>query len=256
MPGGRAHPRLRRETPGNGRRNRRGRAHPHSRGENASFGRGTPLATGSSPLTRGKQAASRGCCATARLIPAHTGKTPPSTGSSPLTRGKHHGTDRRRARRGLIPAHAGKTHPRARLVRLSWAHPRSRGENVTGVMQTIGEVGSSPLTRGKRSTAATSSPKARLIPTHAGKTDLVRDLHGWSLAHPHSRGENRAFWRFVSVVPGSSPLTRGKLGGSPLAHLPCRLIPAHAGKTCSRRSAPPMRAAHPHSRGETRFRGS
>ena len=149
MPGGRAHPRLRRETPGNGRRNRRGRAHPHSRGENASFGRGTPLATGSSPLTRGKQAASRGCCATARLIPAHTGKTPPSTGSSPLTRGKlrRNRNPVRRAR--LIPAHAGKTCSAPQRSSIGTAHPRSRGENLSALIDGSGQKGSSPLTRGK-----------------------------------------------------------------------------------------------------------
>ena len=70
-------------------------AHPRSRGENASLGNGTPLATGSSPLTRGK------------LCPGRGGSR----------------------RSGLIPAHAGKT-PRHRLLTTAnSAHPRSRGEN-------------------------------------------------------------------------------------------------------------------------------
>ena len=50
-------------------------AHPHSRGENALIGARSKRRRGSSPLTRGKQAASRGCCVAARIIPAHAGKT-------------------------------------------------------------------------------------------------------------------------------------------------------------------------------------
>ena len=111
-------------------------------------------------------------------------------------------------------------------------------------------LGSSPLTRGKPSAAWLARPAAGLIPAHAGKTrwSCCAALgHG---AHPRSRGENSVFWRLVSVISGSSPLTRGKRG-EVLARLDTgRLIPAHAGKT--RRSTPlPMAmTAHPRSRGE------
>ena len=57
-------------------RSRRDRpAHPRSRGENALLGTPTPVALGSSPLTRGKPRAPVGQALTARLIPAHAGKT-------------------------------------------------------------------------------------------------------------------------------------------------------------------------------------
>ena len=70
-------------------------AHPRSRGENAGSPRPGGLAYGSSPLTRGK----------------------------PGLRGHEYFMT------GLIPAHAGKT-ARSPLDRaLTWAHPRSRGEN-------------------------------------------------------------------------------------------------------------------------------
>ena len=50
-------------------------AHPRSRGENAPTVRPGPRGTGSSPLTRGKQALHRRDLRGARLIPAHAGKT-------------------------------------------------------------------------------------------------------------------------------------------------------------------------------------
>ena len=90
-------------------------AHPRSRGENASAVSAAYPASGSSPLTRGKQAASRGCCVAARLIPAHAGKT-----TSTATR-----------------------------ACFAWAHPRSRGENERPSFLRSPQLGSSPLTRGK-----------------------------------------------------------------------------------------------------------
>ena len=49
---------------------------------------------------------------------------------------------------------------------------------------------------------------------------------------------------------GSSPLTRGKHGCRGRSLVGLRLIPAHAGKTCSTRRTSPRGAAHPRSRGE------
>ena len=61
----------------------------------------------------------------------------PHEGSSPLTRGKQAAIGRRCAQRGLIPAHAGKTglHYTSRTVYR--AHPRSRGENLRYQSSTI-----------------------------------------------------------------------------------------------------------------------
>ena len=171
-------------------------------------------------------------------------------GSSPLTRGKldrlgDHGLDR-----GLIPAHAGKTMTAIDARACRGAHPRSRGENDAHHVAGNPPGGSSPLTRGKPGPKALASTRRRLIPAHAGKTGSASRSRfpGW--AHPRSRGENPDV--VVGEVPcaGSSPLTRGKpveRRGQPRL---LRLIPAHAGKTCS----PPRRTeggwAHPRSRGE------
>ena len=73
-------------------------AHPRSRGENIGCLVGAIVAMGSSPLTRGKQAAD----------------------------------GRAKADCGLIPAHAGKTRTRTPIIVSVTAHPRSRGENAQG----------------------------------------------------------------------------------------------------------------------------
>ena len=192
---------------------------------------------GSSPLTRGKHAGGVPAGAQLRLIPAHAGKTKrtifrlaarqahprsrgenaarlalrmTSTGSSPLTRGKPLLRGRRTKQLGLIPAHAGKTSfPYLRSAPLR-AHPRSRGENLVCFDRTNCISGSSPLTRGKRGGANTMSFQERLIPAHAGKTNLAKHLDGLCWAHPRSRGENDPATGRGHHPNGSSPLTRGK----------------------------------------------
>ena len=51
-------------------------------------------------------------------------------GSSPLTRGKLAREGDTLSHQRLIPAHAGKTASASPSAWTTWAHPRSRGENV------------------------------------------------------------------------------------------------------------------------------
>ena len=235
------------------------------------------LEDGSSPLTRGKQEGSARRVWPGRLIPAHAGKTtasklssPPATahprsrgentlglstmrvrsGSSPLTRGKRdrrlHVVDEIR----LIPAHAGKTGPDLARQTATPAHPRSRGENRVPDATVSESDGSSPLTRGKQEGHRLRFRHRRLIPAHAGKTGLgVRWLY-FVKAHPRSHGENLFARRTTGATAGSSPLTRGKHAGRHADDPRQRLIPAHAGKTCSQDERQGQRPAHPRSRGE------
>ena len=252
-------------------------AHPRSRGENSSSRSSRRSSTGSSPLTRGKPLDIHSASLSARLIPAHAGKTtaPPSrdadhgahprsrgennsarsdargvTGSSPLTRGKPISQLPVRRTSRLIPAHAGKTMICFSGFTRTRAHPRSRGENWFADAARGVSEGSSPLTRGKHCVELRVRLVVGLIPAHAGKTmqDPFLFLIRW--AHPRSRGENANADRAPVVSSGSFPLTRGK----PSRCLPSpsrgRLIPAHAGKTvcaCGRRR---RGWAHPRSRGE------
>ena len=193
---------------------------------------------GSSPLTRGKRGLLGGGLLRRRLIPAHAGKTfarvpvgktcaahprsrgentvpspsvPPEAGSSPLTRGKLGDLHPGRSVRRLIPAHAGKTRLWSGATRTWPAHPRSRGENHRLDKPRLAQAGSSPLTRGKPRLSSPAPSPSRLIPAHAGKTQIVTTL--------------------VTTLVGSSPLTRGKRCTRSHTGFPQRLIPAHAGKT-------------------------
>ena len=171
------------------------------------------------------------------LIPAHAGKTsfvgmvltavwahPRSRGeniwgsptagtykgSSPLTRGKRQGRDVGHRSPGLIPAHAGKTSPWLRPWPPRWAHPRSRGENLSTGAGPDGQSGSSPLTRGKLEQEGSCAAGERLIPAHAGKTRETTSSACPARAHPRSRGENLDLQPHPRAPAGSSPLTRGK----------------------------------------------
>ena len=214
---------------------------------------------------------------TARLIPAHAGKTwwgggcqvfsgahPRSRGenrsstvtrwagggSSPLTRGKPHGIERRQSCHRLIPAHAGKTPLMMRGRRSLRAHPRSRGENIIRSDKPEAAEGSSPLTRGKRAFATRWSSASGLIPAHAGKTAISVSLPDQIGAHPRSRGENLGLTHARVEVEGSSPLTRGKPRLARRGVVRRGLIPAHAGKTEPRKRRTRPARAHPRSRGE------
>ena len=176
--------------------------------------------------------------------------TPKQAGSSPLTRGKLIVVWTPASSSGLIPAHAGKTPPRKRPLTSTWAHPRSRGENVLGTVTGTINGGSSPLTRGKPIEPLLPTIAQRLIPAHAGKTTPHSRRGPRCGAHPRSRGENRHTRPGLEDRVGSSPLTRGKRFGEEEIAGGEGLIPAHAGKTSRRSSTDRDNGAHPRSRGE------
>ena len=213
------------------------RAHPRSRGENPTLLITTPHVQGSSPLTRGKPTRAATVTAPARAHPRSRGENQDENiinlskqGSSPLTRGKPRSCS---------------SNPQAR-----GAHPRSRGENAAGSRCLAAGRGSSPLTRGKLVTLPRLADEQGLIPAHAGKTGCQVLRLGRRRAHPRSRGENGVAGAKRCVTPGSSPLTRGKRGELLPRGGGRGLIPAHAGKTCSRRRTGQRQRAHPRSRGE------
>ncbi len=134
-------------------------------------------------------------------------------------------------RLGLIPAHAGKTKVIGQGYDSSWAHPRSRGENLLEGLNGVVGLGSSPLTRGKLPVGKTCAFCTRLIPAHAGKTLGAASFVVRGRAHPRSRGENLVTTGSYDGNLGSSPLTRGKPRRRPQGDEHRGLIPAHAGKT-------------------------
>ena len=213
------------------------KAHPRSRGVDTAelVRRDDP--DGSSPLTRGRQGPTRHRRRRSRLIPAHAGSTirlrrgrvgnkahPRSRGvdgpvlfllnfgdgSSPLTRGRRVRASEYRPDRRLIPAHAGSTRASASAPTLTTAHPRSRGVDHDQGQGGGGLRGSSPLTRGRRTTARVIEGVAGLIPAHAGSTVKTGRAGSRAPAHPRSRGVDSKGDRLPARPDGSSPLTRGR----------------------------------------------
>ena len=151
---------------------------------------------------------------------------------------------------GLIPAHAGKTRSDHGRRNRSRAHPRSRGENISGLFIDAAAKGSSPLTRGKPRGGDRGQHGRGLIPAHAGKTSPPARRGQAVAAHPRSRGENGSRPGAPWTFSGSSPLTRGKPRRRRRRSSRRRLIPAHAGKTAGANCAANSSPAHPRSRGE------
>ena len=220
------------------------RAHPRSRGENVHARHIQAARAGSSPLTRGKLVSVDAGVSGVGLIPAHAGKTPSRTpkkwppgahprsrgendesrpakfsvdGSSPLTRGKPEELQAWFEESRLIPAHAGKTTASPPASRTPAAHPRSRGENLSVVVQLPNSAGSSPLTRGKRFEGLAVDGRAGLIPAHAGKTASLKWRSLPTAAHPRSRGENRFHDRCRGHADWLIPAHAGKTAGGPAA---------------------------------------
>ena len=132
---------------------------------------------------------------------------------------------------GSSPLTRGKRYARRRVLTVSPAHPRSRGENLYRDPMGRRVYGSSPLTRGKHDRADRRFSRLRLIPAHAGKTPASLGSAPSPRAHPRSRGENASASLWMYGGEGSSPLTRGKHFSDAHFASRARLIPAHAGKT-------------------------
>ena len=135
-------------------------------------------------------------------------------------------------------------------VTFGWAHPRAGGENDLLRAIALTSFGSSPRGRGKLKFSPSLTPTQRLIPARAGKT-VVSSVGCWAgWAHPRAGGENPWHARSVICAHGSSPRGRGKRAiARPRDGAP-RLIPARAGKTCSRLRQGRSIRAHPRAGGE------
>ena len=236
-----------------------------------------PSECGSSPLTRGARADDAELCLGLGIIPAHAGSTAAAThrqassrdhprsrgehlgrspssvrnkGSSPLTRGARRRRRRRRNIPRIIPAHAGSTVPPQHPRRMTWDHPRSRGEHYAIFRTCHAAGGSSPLTRGALNDPVGNTMASRIIPAHAGSTPTTRKCSFSFPDHPRSRGEHCDLWLPGDEQPGSSPLTRGARRASRRRGWGLGIIPAHAGSTRTPGLAPSCTGDHPRSRGE------
>ena len=152
-------------------------------------------------------------------------------GSSPLARGPPRLELLNIPRLGLIPARAGTTPPMARLSPALRAHPRSRGDHLDFIVNTITGAGSSPLARGPLHRQDGLGHFRGLIPARAGTTYCRLHRRRRPGAHPRSRGDHCAdACRLVCQI-GSSPLARGPPEPTAEPSVKPGLIPARAGTT-------------------------
>ena len=172
------------------------------------------------------------------------------TGSSPHTRGAPGREEPGSAERRIIPAYAGSTASPHRTPRSSEDHPRIRGEHRALNPGGVFSAGSSPHTRGALRTAARRVAASWIIPAYAGSTGGCWPESSKSRDHPRIRGEHTYANMEQESILGSSPHTRGARGLCRLGGELPGIIPAYAGSTGSRRSAPPRWWDHPRIRGE------
>ncbi len=232
---------------------------------------------GSSPHTRGAQPGSFGGVQVGGIIPAYAGSTAASrrspvcamdhprirgehlsprrvsaagSGSSPHTRGAHVHVRLRYDVPRIIPAYAGSTRTcRPRRGKRS-DHPRIRGEHFGLPPFRPVRGGSSPHTRGARALMWIAYSPCGIIPAYAGSTPPIWFAIRRARDHPRIRGEHVIPSRNVNGVTGSSPHTRGALGGAAGEADPVGIIPAYAGSTFSSVDLSGRFQDHPRIRGE------
>ena len=124
-----------------------------------------------------------------------------------------------------------------------------RGGNATPYTRPRASSGSSPLARGKLTTAEKESRRDRIIPACAGETQYYSRRVPQFWDHPRLRGGNLNAAASASTSMGSSPLARGKLGGVEHESEHARIIPACAGETRARTRACAISRDHPRLRG-------
>ena len=156
----------------------------------------------------------------------------------------------------FIPACAGNA---ASALSPSWpasVHPRIRGErgNACGFPSVSG--GSSPHTRGTPAADDPMTALVRFIPAYAGNALALHAGTSSPAVHPRIRGERNDPENSLKIKDGSSPHTRGTLGGFFSRFCARRFIPAYAGNAVldPRHAARPP--VHPRIRGERARQGA
>ena len=85
----------------------------------------------------------------------------------------------------------------------------------------------------------------RIIPAHAGQTEIIKTHLRLLPDHPRACGANFSVAHAWRALPGSSPRMRGKPVFCPVFFTTARIIPAHAGQTSAVRHAPSTTTDHP-----------
>ena len=134
----------------------------------------------------------------------------PQAGSPPRMRGKHSAALPPPESARITPAHAGKTLSKITITVLYTDHPRACGENVLAVPLFDSVSGSPPRMRGKLTSISDITATSRITPAHAGKTFSRSPGDSAGSDHPRACGENLAELRCRYFQVGSPPRMRGK----------------------------------------------
>ena len=138
----------------------------------------------------------------------------------------------------ITPAHAGKSTNEIFDSCNIWDHPRTRGEKVLLLIQTVAAVGSPPHTRGKAQLQQGCAVQVGITPAHAGKSKRYKTRYRKARDHPRTRGEKPIVTGDIDVLEGSPPRVRGKETAYRFYIWPDGITPAHAGKSWCRLSGP------------------
>ena len=104
--------------------------------------------------------------------------------------------------------------------------------------------------RGKHYDEPSSPTHPRITPAHAGKTGLDSVIIFATKDHPRTCGENREGKTLYPLSFGSPPHMRGKRKYLYRQDAEERITPAHAGKTCPKKSSNITPPDHPRTCGE------
>ena len=208
------------------------RAHPRERGDDPARASLPDLAWGSSPRAGRRPSPTSDHHRAGGLIPASGETTPaparPSAGTAahPRERGDdgafisptdlQPGSSPRAGRRlthdrhirhrlGLIPASGETTSTGTPLRPRPQAHPRERGDDVTGTLSIGGDGGSSPRAGRRRRGRVPDRRLVRLIPASGETTSLSSTRTSAPGAHPRERGDDSMRSHSTSPSAGSSP---------------------------------------------------
>ena len=174
----------------------------------------------------------------------------PHHGIIPAYAGGTRWSFRRRQSRRDLPACAESTgRGRDRLVRPR-DHPRMRGEHRSEACGLDWSDGSSPHARGALLRPGPAARASGIIPAYAGSTSTGCRSRRTMPDHPRIRGEHLDMQTKVHHDLGSSPHTRGALGGDHLRRAHDGIIPAYAGSTEESVITTASSPDHPRIRGE------
>ncbi len=132
---------------------------------------------------------------------------------------------------GIIPAHAGLTGLSHTSVASAGDHPRACGAHMRGMTPRQRSQGSSPRMRGSLVAQLVIIYVGRIIPAHAGLTDIATDFVQRLEDHPRACGAHIVKFLILLCQKGSSPRMRGSQAAVLAIRVHAGIIPAHAGLT-------------------------